>query len=150
MHIVTTVRAFIPLKGKILVVQNDARPDYFVLPGGRIEPGERIADAMRRELIEETGVKPELGGLLAVHEFASVKKDVHRIEFFFGVRNGEDYKKIDLNRASHGYEILESRFIDPDDATITILPEIARNIAREILVIGIDQFPIRIVTSSAN
>lgn len=36
------------------------------LPGGRIERGERAADAALRELWEETGVKAELIGLIDV------------------------------------------------------------------------------------
>lgn len=57
------------LKGdKVLLIRRGTPPRQgeWSLPGGRIEPGERLADAALRELREETGVEAELIGLVDV------------------------------------------------------------------------------------
>ena len=41
------------------------------LPGGRVEPGEGLADAMLREIVEEAGIAVELKGLLFADQVLS-------------------------------------------------------------------------------
>lgn len=51
---------------RVLLVQ-EAKPSVrgtWNLPGGRVEPGEGLADAMLREIAEEAGIPVELKGLL--------------------------------------------------------------------------------------
>ena len=40
----------------------------FSLPGGRVEPGERLAEALAREILEETGAAVRIGPLVEVVE----------------------------------------------------------------------------------
>jgi 8-oxo-dGTP diphosphatase len=52
--------------GRLLTVRR-ARPPAkgrWTLPGGRVEAGERVADAVAREVAEETGLRVEAGALL--------------------------------------------------------------------------------------
>ena len=58
-------------EGALLLVGHE-KPDrepYWVLPGGRLEPGETIPECAERELLEETGLKGKFAGVLYVSEF---------------------------------------------------------------------------------
>jgi ADP-ribose pyrophosphatase YjhB (NUDIX family) len=54
--------------GKVLLVRQQTGKREWSLPGGEIQPGETLANAVRRELREETGVEVEIDGLLFVAE----------------------------------------------------------------------------------
>jgi|GEM_PF-1746228 len=50
------VSAFIYNRGKFLLLR-EAGSDWWLLPGGRVEKGEFLLPALRREIFEETGLK---------------------------------------------------------------------------------------------
>jgi 8-oxo-dGTP diphosphatase len=53
--------------GCLLLAQRAGdRPDggLWAVPGGRVEPGERLRDAVVRELVEETGLRSRCGDLV--------------------------------------------------------------------------------------
>lgn len=58
--------------GKVLIAKR-LKPSLWSLPGGRLEPGETLAEAAIRELYEETGVTAEAVGLAGQTEV--IRKD---------------------------------------------------------------------------
>ena len=66
-------------KNEILIVRPNKWRDKFSVPSGHIELGERAEDAIKREVIEETGLDVEPVKLLLVQE-AIYPKDFHKHE----------------------------------------------------------------------
>ncbi len=65
------VGAVVEHDGALLLVRH-RKPDrepYWVLPGGRLEPGETIPECAEREVLEETGLSGRFAGVLYVSEF---------------------------------------------------------------------------------
>ena len=80
------VSAAIIRGGKVLIVRR-ARPpaqDLFTLPGGAVETGERLTEAVTREVREETQLEIEPAGLAGVREVI-VRDNSGRIERHFAV-----------------------------------------------------------------
>ncbi|WP_197528828.1 NUDIX domain-containing protein [Aeoliella mucimassa] len=78
------VRAVIVREGHLLLCRHDDR-DIAFLPGGRVERGERLDLALRREIMEETGAPIEqLDYLGAVeHRWYEASRPVHDLNHFF-------------------------------------------------------------------
>ena len=112
------VRAIIFKDGKLLANKFHAKEGesaHWATPGGGLDPHESLEWGLARELLEETGIKAQIGKLLFVQQFRSSR--VHRdeeLEFFFHITNPEAFNQIDLAATSHGaQELTRCEFIVP-------------------------------------
>ena len=92
------VGAIIQKDGKILMVGN-GDVDHFYSVGGRIQIGESAEDAVRREVLEETGCALEIDRLGFIHEDffwgdspAKLGKLIYEIAFYFYMKTPADFK----------------------------------------------------------
>jgi ADP-ribose pyrophosphatase YjhB (NUDIX family) len=80
---VVGVGAVVVFEGKALIVKrgHEPRKGEWSLPGGRVELGESLHDATRREIKEETGLDVEVGAL--VEAFDRVHRVDGRVRYHF-------------------------------------------------------------------
>ena len=94
-----TVGALIVNKdGKILLAKSHKWFDKYTLPGGHIEVGETMEEAVKREVKEEVGLDVEVVGFLLMHEAIFAKefwKKKHFIFFDFLCKVGDQKVKLD-------------------------------------------------------
>ena len=137
-------------KGEIfcqkLTANNGKGRNFWCTPGGGLEMGESLLDGLHREMVEETGVEPEIGKLLFIEQFAeSGKQSAHgpneQLEFFFLITNWQDYQHINLEQTSHGVkEVAKCDFVDPK--TTRILPSYLTEVNLDQLVNKLTEVPV--------
>jgi 8-oxo-dGTP diphosphatase len=98
----------------VLLIRRGAPPreGEWSLPGGRIEWGERAADAALRELREETGCEAEIAGLVDVVDGLMEERHYVLIDYAARWLSGEP-------RA--GDDAREARFFSPEELTTLVL-----------------------------
>jgi len=81
--------------GRVLITQrlaDDTLGGYWEFPGGKVEPGEELKAALKRELAEELGVEAEIG--VEIHRIIHAYPDRDVRLYFFAARivSGEPQK----------------------------------------------------------
>lgn len=105
--------------GLLLITQrlaDDTLGGYWEFPGGKVEPGEELKAALRRELREEIGVETEIGG--EIHRVFHTYPDRDVRLYFFDARilSGEPRK----------IEVADLRWVSTDDLMKYKFPEADR------------------------
>ncbi len=100
-----TVDGILVDNGKILLVKRGRDPfkDYYALPGGFVEYGETVEDAIKREIQEETGLEVVIRGILGIYSSPNRDPRGHTISIVFvlekkggNLRAGDDASNVEF------------------------------------------------------
>lgn len=77
--------------GRILVIRRGRPPSegLWSIPGGRVEPGETLAEAARREVAEETGLDVRIGPLLGRTDLPAGPGTVYDVSDYAATVDGD-------------------------------------------------------------
>jgi len=80
-----TVDGIIFMDDKVLLVRRSEKPyrGYWVLPGGYVEAGETVEDAVIREVREETGLETEIEVMVGVYSDPKRDPRGHNVAILF-------------------------------------------------------------------
>ncbi len=95
--------------GKVLLIRRGKEPykDHWSLPGGGFERGERIRDAVKREILEETGLEVEVG-LVAGYREEILGPDEHYLILAF-------HCTVTGGTLCAGDDAAECAYVDPNE-----------------------------------
>ena len=123
-------------QGQIFVARFGKIPGRYAVPGGHIEYGETAAQALARELEEETGLTPTHFRLFLIHERIrpSLYEDGrrHLVYLDFLVEDWEGTLQLD------GKELPDGRWLLPEDALALPLTHTTRRLVEHYAKVGPD------------
>jgi 8-oxo-dGTP diphosphatase len=94
-------------RGRLLMIQRGHPPAQgsWSLPGGRVEAGESDAEALAREVLEETGLRIRVGPLLGRVELAGPGEASYDVRDYAGTSVGGELRA--------GSDAVAARWVDP-------------------------------------
>jgi 8-oxo-dGTP diphosphatase len=123
-HIVTSVVAVIlDDENRVLLTKRSIPPfqGEWVMPGGKIDLGEPIVEALKREVWEEVGLEVEVGRLIDVFEHVTPGEDNYHFIIIYYLCTPL-YCDVNHNRD----EVAEARWVGRDDLGNYKIPAGAR------------------------
>lgn len=109
------------IKTRGVIIKNDeiflvkcARSLKFMLPWWKQEEDETLLKALKREIIEETWVVPDIWKYLWFREYLILGKDI-AIHFLFEIKNVEDFENIKELNCTHSHEWIEAWFYNIEE-----------------------------------
>ena len=96
------VGALVEKDGKFLLTKEilESSEEYWIIPGGKVEFGETLEDAARREIKEELGIDVSINNLIGFKEAIYTKHGYHTIIFFFSaspINNSMTFNEVVLD-----------------------------------------------------
>ncbi|NDK38342.1 NUDIX hydrolase [Pseudoxanthomonas gei] len=111
--------------GRILVVKPSYRPGW-LLPGGLVEALETPASALRREVMEETGIATAIVRMLCMDMLPARDGFSESVHFLFEC--APTHAEGDRSLPVDGIEILEARFLEAGQAMALLAAPIRRRL----------------------
>jgi len=119
-------------KGEVLLCRSKKWRDYYTIPGGHIELGERIEEALKREVKEEVGLDVEPVRLLLMQE-AIYSEEFHKRRHFIFL----DYlcKSKSIEAHVDNQEIQSYIWVKPEEALKLHVDKFTKRLLKEYLTV---------------